>query len=84
MISSILALMYALTLVERTYLLFFFKCNFAFVMTFGEYLHTDSNINPIYVGKRPFFYVFDPPVFTWTTHALMPILDLLCLGVDEL
>ena len=50
----ILAVMYALTLVDCTSFMFFFKFTFAIMMTPSKFLHAASAVNPILVGKWKF------------------------------
>ena len=62
--SSVLEVVYTLTLVERTFFLFLFRYHFPAIMASGKYLRTSSDVNPIHVGKFPFYMALVHVVFS--------------------
>ena len=50
--------MYALTLVENIFFLFFFKCTFSIMMDSGNYLRMAYAANHVNVGKWTFSMAF--------------------------
>ena len=56
--SSVMEVMYALTLMEHTFYLFFFKYYFGATVDYGKYLGTASEINPIHVDNFPLYMYF--------------------------
>ena len=61
---SVLAVMYALTLVERKFYLLFFRCPFDVTMDPAKYLLTISSVNPIHIGIFPFYMDLNHVVFS--------------------